>query len=329
MTDAEKILTIAVVAYDGINPFHLSIPSMVFENSRDKDDGGPRLNVIVCGIRQGEVKTSMGFSITPQHTIADFSQAQIIIVPSWQNVVATMPRPLIDALKVAHQRGAKIVGLCLGTFVLAEAGLLDGKRATTHWKWADVFIQRYPAVQLDASQLYIDQDDVLTSAGVAAAIDCCLHLLRQICGAEVANQVARKMVVAPHRQGGQAQFIDKPLPVSRQDDRLSQLLQWITLHPEFPHTIDSLAERAMMSRRTFTRHVRQITGTTIMQWLLDQRIAKARRMLESGSLPVETIAVESGFGSATSLRQHFAKTLNISPSSYRRQFRTRPALSIN
>ncbi len=321
MAVCEKIVTIAVAAYDGINPFHLSIPSMVFESSRDKDDGAPRLKVMICGTRKGEIKTSMGFSITPQHTIADFSQAQIVIVPSWQNVEAAVPPPLIEALKIAHQRGAKVVGLCLGTFVLAEAGLLDGKLATTHWKWADTFIQRYPAVRLDAAQLYIDQGDVVTSAGVAAAIDCCLHLLRQICGAEVANQVARKMVVAPHRQGGQAQFIDKPLPVSRQDDRLSQLLQWITLHPELPHTIDSLAEKAMMSRRTFTRHIRQITGTTVMQWLLDQRLAKARRMLESGSQPVETIAVESGFGSATSLRQHFAKTLNISPSLYRRQFR--------
>lgn len=321
----EETITIAVAAYDGINPFHLSIPHMVFDKSRNENDGGPHFNVMTCGIREGEIETSMGFSISAKYPLKALSVAQIVIIPSWRNLDTPVPPILIDALKAAHKNGAKIVGLCLGTIVLAEAGLLDGKQVTTHWKWADDFSRRYPAVQLDASQLYIDQGDVVTSAGVAAAIDCCLHLLRQICGAEIANQVARKMVVAPHRQGGQAQFIDKPLPVSRQDHRLSQLLQWVTLHPELPHTVDSLSERAMMSRRTFTRHVRQITGTTIMQWLLEQRLAKAQRMLESGSQPVEVVAAESGFGSVASLRQHFAKALNISPSSYRKQFRIKAA----
>lgn len=324
-TRQEKTITIAVAAYEGINPFHLSIPHMVFDKSRNKDDGGPHIKVITAGIRKGEIETSMGFSMTIEIDLEAFSQAQIIIIPSWPDVNTPVPQRLISALTCAHKNGAKIVGLCLGSVVLAEAGLLDGKQATTHWQWADDFTRRYPAVQLDASQLYIDREDIVTSAGVAAAIDCCLHLLRQICGAEITNQVARKMVVAPLRQGGQAQFIDKPLLASHQDNRLSQLLQWITLHPELPHTIDSLAERAMMSRRTFTRHIRQITGTTITQWLLTQRIVKAQRMLESGSQSIETIAIEAGFGSVTSLRHHFAKTLNIPPSTYRKQFRVKVA----
>lgn len=316
----KKTQTIAVAAYEGINPFHLSIPYTVF-NDVLHSDGIACFNIITCSLGKNELTTSMGFKINTSFGIDDFQQADILIVPSWNDIDITPLPEFIDALQQAHQRGAKIVGLCLGAFVLAEAGLLNGRAATTHWMWAESFQQRYPNVLLKAAELYVDEEDILTSAGVAAAIDCCLHLLRQLYGAETANHIARQMVVAPHRQGGQAQFIETPLPVSSQDNRLSQVLDWAIHHLELPHNIDDLAQRAAMSRRTFTRHIRRTTGTTIMQWLLNQRIAKAQRMLESGNLSIESIARDTGFGSIASLRQHFVKKLAISPSAYRKQFR--------
>ncbi|MFV0549438.1 MAG: GlxA family transcriptional regulator [Limnobaculum xujianqingii] len=321
-------ITIAVAAYQGINPFHLSIPHTVFSNVLNQD-GSPRFRVITCALEENQIETSMGFTITTQYGLEGFQQADIIIVPSWHRIDIAPPEEFIDVLKQANRRGVKIVGLCLGAFVLAKAGLLNGKAATTHWKWANAFSLRYPEVELRAAELYIDEGNLLTSAGMAAAIDCCLHMLRQICGAEIANQVARQMVVAPHRQGGQAQFIEIPLPVSRQDDRISQVLNWAAQHPELPHSIDSLAQKGALSRRTFTRHVRQTTGTTVMQWLLNQRIAKAQRMLESGTHSMEKVAEESGFNTVASLRQHFTKALNISPSSYRKQFKIKAEQSGN
>jgi transcriptional regulator GlxA family with amidase domain len=228
---------------------------------------------------------------------------------------------MIDALRRAHQGGARVVGLCLGAFPLAQAGLLDGKTATTHWECVGTLAQRHPKVKVDPDVLYVDEGDVLTSAGVAAGIDCCLHVLRQIVGAETANRRARRLLVAPHRPGGQAQFIERPLPVTRSDSRLSQVLEWVTAHPEQPHTIEALAQRAAMSRRNFTRHFRQATGTSFKPWLLSQRLAHAQRMLEGSDASIEAVAQEAGFGSGLSLRQHFQAAFRISPSAYRKQFR--------
>jgi transcriptional regulator GlxA family with amidase domain len=229
---------------------------------------------------------------------------------------------LLKALRDAHRRGATIVGLCLGAFVLAEAGLLDGRAATTHWQLADAFAQRYPSVKLQPEVLYVDNGDVLTSAGTAASIDCCLHLLRVRHGAEVANRAARRMVVAPHRQGGQAQYIQQPVPAAAEQDRLRPLLEWLSRHPQRAHSLDDLARRALMSRRTFTRRFREATGTTVGQWLLNHRLALAQRLLETTEQPVEVVAADAGFGSAVSLRQHFAAAFSVSPSAYRRQFST-------
>lgn len=214
-----------------------------------------------------------------------------------------------------------MVGLCLGSFPLAEAGLLDGKTATTHWEAAETLAKRFLKVKVDSDVLYVAGEDVLTSAGVAAGLDCCLHLLREICGAEVANRMARRLVVAPHRQGGQAQFIERPVPQTHSDNRFSQVLEWITENLEKEHSIDSLAQRAAMSRRNFTRHFRQATGTSVKQWLLGQRLAHAQRMLESGDASIEVVAMEAGFGSALSLRQHFRSAFRTSPSTYRASFR--------
>jgi transcriptional regulator GlxA family with amidase domain len=312
-------MTLAVVAFDGISPFHLSVPWLVFGENRG-GRGIPEFRVLTCSAEPGLLLTASGYQISVTYGLEAVRDADIVIVPSWRDDCAAAPPALLDALRAAHRRGARIVGLCLGAFVLAEAGLLDGKAATTHWYRAQMLAERYPAVRVDSDVLYVDEEDVLTSAGVAAGLDCCLYLLRQLCGAEAANRVARRLVIAPHRQGGQAQFIEKPLPVSHGDDRLSRVLEWVTAHLDQPHSIDTLARRASMSRRSFTRHFRQATGTTLVQWMLNQRLASAQRMLETGEQPIEVIAQEVGFGSALSLRQHFRAAFNTSPSAYRKQF---------
>jgi transcriptional regulator GlxA family with amidase domain len=245
------------------------------------------------------------------------------VVPSWRDPHEAPPAPLLAALRRAHARGALIVGLCVGAFVLAEAGLLDGRRATTHWRWAAHFAQHYPQVRLDPDVLYIDEGDVLTSAGTAAGIDCCLHVLRQRLGAEAANRMARTLVVPPHRQGNQAQYIEQPVLATSRDTPLTKALDWAARHLDAAHSLDSLSARAAMSRRSFTRHFRQHTGTTVGQWLLTQRLALAQRLLETTAQPIERIAERAGFGTALSMRQHFGAALHTTPSLYRREFRVR------
>jgi transcriptional regulator GlxA family with amidase domain len=313
-------LRLVVIAFDGITPFHLSVPSLVFDNSH-AGPGVPAFEVRVCAADKAPLRTTAGFSIVTESGLSALDKADMVIMPSWHNDCRPAPDVLLNALRRAHKRGARMVGLCLGAFPLAEAGLLDGKTATTHWGYADILAERYPKVKVDREVLYVDDGDMVTSAGVAAGLDCCLHLLRQLCGAEVANRLARQLVIAPHRQGGQAQFIERPLPVSSSDGRFSQILDWAAKHLGQEHSIDSLAERAAMSRRNFTRHFRQATGTSFKQWLLNQRLTHAQRMLESSDVSIEVVAQEAGFGSALSLRQHFRATLHTSPSAYRKLFR--------
>jgi transcriptional regulator GlxA family with amidase domain len=314
------ISTVAVVAFDGISPFHLSVPCLVFGNDFS-GEGVPRFKLLVCAEKPGSLQTTAGFSIAVQHGLGVLAKAQTVVVPSWRDPMERPPEALLKALQAAHRRGARIVGLCLGAFVLAEAGLLDGRPATTHWALASAFAARYPRVELQPDVLYVDDGDVLTSAGTAAAIDCCLHLLRKEHGAEVANRMARRMVVAPQRQGGQAQYVEQPLPATASGHRLSAILAWVQENLDQGHSLDALARRALMSRRTFTRHFRQITGTTVGRWLTSQRLALAQRQLESTDRSMDQIALDAGFGSAVSLRQHFAATLGTSPSTYRREFR--------
>ena len=311
---------IAVVAFDGISPFHLSVPCLVFGEDR-RELGVPAFELLVCADAPGPLRSSAGFAIEAGHGLAALRRADVVIVPSWRDTAEPAPPALLRALRAAHARGATVVGLCLGAFVLAEAGLLDGRAATTHWHWAAAFAARFPATRLDADVLYVDDGDVVTSAGTAASLDCCLHLLRRWCGAEVANRVARRLVVAPHRRGGQAQFLEQPLPAGGGDDRLAGVLAWAARHLERPHGIDSLAARAAMSRRTFTRRFQKATGSTVLQWLTHQRLALASRLLETSARPVEAIAGEAGFGSAASLRQHFGAAFGVSPAAYRRRFR--------
>ncbi|KPD30807.1 MULTISPECIES: GlxA family transcriptional regulator [Pseudomonas aeruginosa group] len=311
--------SVAVVAFDRISPFHLSVPCLVF-GQECYNPCAQAFDLRVCAAEPGRLRTTVGFAIETGVGLEALADAQTIIVPSWRDPHERPPQALLQALVAARARGAQLVGLCLGAFVLAEAGLLDGRRATTHWMWADDFAARFPAVRVEPDVLYIEDDGLLTSAGTVAGIDCCLHLVRQRLGAQTTNHLARRLVVAPHRQGGQAQFIEQPLPDSAQDGRLGELLVWLRQNLDQPHSLDSLARRVLMSRRTFTRHFRQLTGTTVSQWLQAERLALAQRLLETTEHSVQAIAELAGFGSAVSLRQRFSAAFGVPPLGYRRTF---------
>lgn len=309
---------VAVVAFDRISPFHLSVPCVVFG---DRHPETPRFDLRVCAAEPGPLRTSAGFSLQPEHSLAALEAAAIVIVPSWRDAAETPPAELLAALRAAAARGAQLVGLCLGTYVLAAAGLLEGRRVTTHWGWTADLAARYPACRVDPDVLYIEDGPVLTSAGTTAGLDCCLHLLRQRYGVAVANRVARRLVMAPHRQGGQAQFVEQPLPVTPRDTRLAALLDWVRAHLDQPHSLDSLAARLATSRRSLSRHFRQLTGGSVGDWLLSERLAQAQHWLEDSALSVEQIAERCGFGSPASFRLHFSRRFGIAPSAWRAQFR--------
>ena len=310
---------VVVVAYQQISPFHLAVPCTVFGEDLARL-GAPRYRLTVCAAEPGPLQTPAGFSLGIAHGLEALAEADTIVVPAWRNPAEPAPPALLEALHDAHARGVRLVGLCLGAVVLAQAGLLDGRRASTHWVFMDDVAALHPRVQLQRDVLYVEDGTLLTSAGTAAAIDCCLHLVRQDHGAEVASRVARRMVVAPHRQGGQAQYIEQPLPVTCGDDRLAAVLEWAAFHLAEPLGIDALADRARMSRRTFTRHFRAATGTTFNQWLLEQRLARAQRLLETSDSALDRVAQHAGFGSTVSLRSHFSRAFGVSPAAYRRTF---------
>ncbi|MCW0402701.1 GlxA family transcriptional regulator [Xanthomonas sacchari] len=310
---------IAVVAFDRISPFHLAVPCQVFEARPDTDL--PAFDLRVCAADPGPLRTDAGFAIQVQHGLEALDGVDTVIVPSWRDAAEPAPAALCQALRRAHAAGAQVVGLCLGTFVLADAGLLDGRPATTHWAALTRFAQRHPQVRLQPDVLYVDDGDVLTSAGTVAGIDCCLHLVRRRHGADVANRIARRLVVAPHRQGGQAQYIEQPLPASRRDAQLGPTLDWMLQRLDQPLRLDALAAHARMSRRSFTRQFRQVTGTTVVQWLAHQRLVRAQQLLERTDLPLERIAADCGFGSAGALRLQFTRDLGLPASAYRRGFR--------
>ena len=316
----EKEHTVAVVVFDGISPFHLSVPCMVFGDDLARL-GVPRYRLLVCAMHTGLIPTMSGFNIDVPYDLSVLAEADTVIVPAWHDPDQRPPEALLEALRQAHARGSRMVGLCLGAFVLAEAGLLDGRVASTHWVWSDDFSRKYPHVTLDKKSLYVDDGDILTSAGTAAAIDCCLHLLRRDHGADIANRIARRMVVAPHRAGGQAQYIEQVLPKDNGSDHLTATLDWAMENLDQPLSLDIMANKAAMGRRTFTRRFKLKTGATVSEWLLNHRLASAQRMLETTDKPIDRIAEAVGFGSTVSLRQHFASAFSISPTAYRRQYR--------
>ncbi|MFD5429856.1 helix-turn-helix domain-containing protein [Streptomyces sp. NPDC127084] len=305
--------------------YELSIPCTVF-GTPQPDLADPWYELRLCGIDQPAQDGAMpgaGLSLRTRYGLDDLADADTVIVPSVPDSCvdegAPLPQKLITALRGAYDAGARMVSLCTGAFALAEAGLLDGRRATAHWMHTAQLAERYPKVHVDDSVLYVDDGDVLTSAGLTAGLDLCLHLVRRDLGAHVANQLARRMVVPAHRPGGQAQFIDLPVPEA-DDQGLVPVLEWARAHLDQPLTVDELARRAAMSPRTFYRRLRAATGLTPLRWLLEQRLGRARTLLESTDLPVEKIGELSGLGTANNLRHHFLRQVGVSPSDYRRAF---------
>jgi transcriptional regulator GlxA family with amidase domain len=323
MTARRRAHVIAAVAFPGIAPFELSVPCEVFGIDRSELVAPkPWYRFFVASTQPGPIESSVGFTLQTEYGIDDLAGADTIVIPA-DHKHGPAPEVLLEALRQAHDRGARIISFCTGAFVLAAAGLLDGRPATTHWMHAGQLADEYPEVDVDPRVLYVDGGDgIYTSAGTAAGIDLCLHLLRLDHGADVANAVARRMVVPPHRDGGQAQYVDLPVPCCEDDDPIGVTLGWMLEHLELPVTVDELAERTHMSPRTFARRFRAVTGTTPHQWMLSQRILYAQRLLETSDQPIEWIASRSGFGSAANLRHHFAREVATSPLAYRRTFRS-------
>src|SRR5215212_9665655 len=292
--------TVALVIFDRISPFEMAVPCEVFGSDRS-DMGMPNYRLIVCAVEEGPLRTDAGFTIEAPYSLSKLREAQTIVVPAWHDIDETPPAALLEALRRGYARGARIVSLCSGAFILAAAGLLDGRRATTHWMYAGTLAERFPAVDVDPNVLYIDQGQILTSAGTAAGIDLCLHLVRLDHGAEVANAFARRMVVSPHRDGGQAQYVRTPVAEDPGEGPLTGMLKWASANLGPPLTVADMARYARMSERTFARRFRELTGTTPLRWVLKQRILAAQRRLESSEDPVERIAQDCGFGTGATL----------------------------
>jgi transcriptional regulator GlxA family with amidase domain len=301
--------------------FHLSVPQIVFDEVSRQGLGS--WETVLFSDRAGSVRTAEGYRIGGVQGPAAAAAADVVVVPSWYEDGRIAGTALRRTLTSAHARGATVAGLCLGAVAVADAGLLSGREAVTHWQSVEMLASRHPDVTLDASVLYIDHGDVLTSAGTASAIDACLHLVRRALGAAAANRVARHLVVAPHREGGQAQYIERPVPAQASDDPVSRVAAWALEHLGEPLTVEHLAAMAHMSRRTFIRAFRASTGTTPAAWVRSRRLDKARQLLESTDVPVDQVADLCGFGSAVTLRQSFAAAFGTSPSEYRRRFDAR------
>lgn len=313
-----RLHRVTVLVLPSVVPFDLGVPVQVFGYPRT-DLGARRYAMTICAPRRGPVPTSGGFSIHAEHGLEALRRAQTIVVPGVDDVSRPVPRAVLNALADAHTRGARLVSICTGAFVLAAAGVLDGRTATTHWLDVAEFAARFPRVRLDPDVLYVDEGRVLTSAGVASGIDLCLHIVRRDHGAAVANAVARRLVVAPHRSGGQAQFVPQPVP-EPSGATLESTRTWVLGRLAEPLTVGRMAAHAGMSLRTFARRWRAESGTSPLQWLLRQRILAAQQLLESTDLPMIRVAEACGFGSVVSLRAHFRRELGTSPLSYRRAF---------
>jgi transcriptional regulator GlxA family with amidase domain len=314
---------VAVIALDGVVALDLGVPTQVLHAARGADMI-QRYRVRVCTPDGGPVRASADFAVLPDHDLRLVDSADTVIVPgiAYVDRIAPAPEPVLAALRTAYQRGARIMSICTGAFVLADAGLLDGRPATTHWAYADAFRRRYPRVELDPDVLFVDDGQVLTSAGVAAGLDLCLHVVRRDHGSEVANRAARRAVVPAWRDGGQSQFIERPVPPVGEASTAA-VRAWALDRLEHPIDLTEMAARARMSVRTFTRRFRDETGLSPGRWLLNQRVEHARRLLESTDLPVDAVAAKAGFGTAVSLRQHLHAVVGVAPAAYRRAFRLR------
>jgi transcriptional regulator GlxA family with amidase domain len=315
---------VAAVVLDGFAPFELGVACEVFGNDRTAD-GLPGYDFAVVAGEPGPLRSEVGFTIDIPVGLDRLEQADLIVVPASGDDRCgrdEWPAPLLDALRRAIERGARVLSVCTGAFVLGAAGLLDGRGCTTHWRHADRLARMYPAAKVDPSVLYVDDDPVITSAGTAAGIDACLYLLRKEQGSAVANAIARRMVVPPHRDGGQAQYVDRP--VAEPDcDTLADVIEWMQRNLDRSVSVDELASLAAMSSRTFARRFVQETGTTPQRWLTGQRILFAQQLLEETGGTVDLIADRAGFGNAATFRHHFRAWRATTPNAYRQTFRER------
>lgn len=313
---------VAALVYNGLCNFEFSCAAEVFGLPRP-EFGPDWYRFATVAAEEGVLRGEFGFEIHPDAVLADLRDAGTVIVPGWKDALDATERPvrqeILDALRAAHARGARLLSVCSGAYVLAAAGLLDGKRATTHWRYIDAFRKRYPRVEWDPDVLYIDEGQIITSAGSAAGLDASLHLVRRDFGTRIANQLARRLVIQPHRDGGQAQFIERPVPAQSRD-RIALALQNMSRNLQMDFHVGQLARMCAMSERTFMRRFKQKTGMTPVDWLAVVRVDRARELLETTPLSVEIIASECGFGSATNMRHHFRRKLGINPTEYRRRF---------
>ncbi|MEP9380855.1 helix-turn-helix domain-containing protein [Nocardioides cheoyonin] len=319
------LTNVAAVVYDGVAPFELGLVCESFGIDRTAE-GVPSIDFAVCSEGGAAVESTMGFTIAPEFDLDRVAEADLVAVPAaprprWSASLATpvAPAPIVEAVKAAYDRGARILSVCSGAFTLGAAGLLNGRECTTHWMYTDELADRFPEAKVVPEVLYVDSGQVVTSAGTAAGLDACLHIWRQEYGAAVASTIARRMVVPPQRDGGQAQFIARPV-VECEAETLGPLLGWIVAHLEEPLDVETLARRSLMSPRTFARRFRAETGATPHAWVTAQRILRAEQLLEQSDLSVERIAHEVGFGNAAALRHHFVRARGISPQAYRRRF---------
>ncbi|GAA1759276.1 helix-turn-helix domain-containing protein [Luedemannella helvata] len=312
--------TIAVLAYEGMTGFEVGIVSEVFGLARPELDV-PWYEYVICAAKPGAVRMVGGATMAPAHGLATFANADTLIVPGVPDVHGEVDAELVTALRTAHRNGSRIVSICSGAFALAAAGLLDGRGAATHWRYAGLLRERFPAVTVHPDVLYLDEGDVLTSAGSAAGLDLCLHLVRRDFGPSVANAVARRLVVPPHRDGGQAQFIQAPVPDTDGADPVGASMTWALERLDEPLSVAAMAARAHMSTRSYLRHFARRTGTSPIRWLIAQRVQASLPLLEAGATPVEDVARRVGFETAVTFRHHFTRAMRTSPSAYRRAFR--------
>jgi AraC family transcriptional activator FtrA len=309
---------VVALAYDGLCAFEFSCTAEVFGLPRP-EMGTSWYRFETCSIKGRRVSGQYGLTMDVDGDMNRLASAGTVMIPGWQGIDVPVPVPIIEALRKAHSRGARLLSICSGAFVLAATGLLDGKRATTHWRYAEALQRRFPKVNVDPAVLYVDEGQILTSAGSAAGLDLCLHLIRRDYGPAAANQVARRLVIPPHRDGGQSQYLERPVD-TRERGSLAALLDKLHGRLHKPLSIAGLAKLASMSERTFMRRFRAATGLTPGEWITRARVDRARELLEISGLPMDQIAMRTGLGTAATLRHHFHRKVGVSPAEYRTRF---------
>jgi len=310
---------VVVLAYDGLCTFEFGVAVEVFGLSRP-EMGDDWYRFAVAAVDEGVLRATGGIRLLTDGNLALLDTADLIVIPGWRGVDEIVPAELCAALRQAHARGCQLLSICSGVFVLAASGLLNGRKATTHWRYTEMLKARFPDITVVEDVLYQDEGEILTSAGSAAGIDLCLHVVRRDYGMEAANHVARRLVIPPHRDGTQTQLVSRPVAQLRESERLGQLFDFLHQHLTQNHSVSSLAARVGMSQRTFLRRFADATGTTPARWMLNERLLRAKDFLETSRLSIDSIAAQTGFVHAATLRHHFRQQFTLSPAQYRKQF---------